>query len=341
MGCPTTLIVKNTFLCAVEDETASPTCRLSRRRSKTEGDYLSCLEPELVDPASDDIPAEAPTGSLVDLGLALQAGGSEALSALTDIRNSARSLAFDPAGSQLLQQALEVADARFAHDVASMLQGSIPQALCSQHAHQVLETLLPCLDIDGSACVVDELLGNSSHLATHAFGSSLVCRLLEQLAGEVAAVALIDDVLSGDLTQVICHKFGHRIALWILRNGLPRHKSRLVEVLSGELQRFARHRFASLVLALAFSQCTANEAHGLANALMGQAGAVASLACHSFGLRVVKALLELPSAAEQVRFYLLKSSRRLQKDKFGVRLLDELSVSNPLVNDFVGCVGGA
>jgi len=338
MGCHTTFIVKNTFICAVEDEPSSPTCSISRRRSKTEGDYLSCLEPEAADPVCE---AQAPTDRLVVLELALQAGDPTASSACAEIRKSAHTFAFDSAGSQLLEQALGLSDERFARDVAMMLQGLIPQAVCSQHAHKVVESLVPRLDVEACANIVNELLGHSSRLSMHAFGSSLLCRLFEHLPADTVVVALIDEVLSHDVTQLICHKFGHMVALSILRNGLPRHRSKLAEVLSGELQRFARHRFASLVLALALSQCIAKEAHGLAFALMGQAGAVSSLACHSFGYRVVKALLELPSAAEQVRFYLLKSSRRLQKDKFGVRLLDELSVSNPLVNDFVGCVGGA
>jgi len=337
------LIIKNTFICAVEDEASSPAYGVGRRRSKTEGDYLSCLEPELADLVSeaDEVPAQSPTASLSDLGVALQAGGSGASSALTEILNCARSLAFDSAGSQLLQQALELADAQFAHNVATTLWGLMPQAVCSQHAHKVLDTLVQHLDMEVAVCLVDELLGDSCCLATHAFGSVVVRRLLEQLAGEAATVALIDEVLSGNLNHMICHKFGHTVALSILFNGLPRHRSRLFEVLSGDLQRFARHRFASYVLALALSQCSTQEAHILASALMGQAGAVSSLACHSFGVRVVRALLELPSDAEQVRFYLLKSSRRLQKDKFGSQLLDELRTQAKDVDDTFGRIGGA
>mmetsp|Transcript_21308 Transcript_21308/g.53370 ORF Transcript_21308/g.53370 Transcript_21308/m.53370 type:complete len:339 (+) Transcript_21308:88-1104(+) len=338
MGCHTTFIVKNTFICAVEDEPSSPTCSISRRRSKTEGDYLSCLEPEAADPVCE---AQAPTDRLVVLELALQAGDPTASSACAEIRKSAHTFAFDSAGSQLLEQALGLSDERFARDVAMMLQGLIPQAVCSQHAHKVLDTLVQHLDMEVAVCLVDELLGDSCCLATHAFGSVVVRRLLEQLAGEAATVALIDEVLSGNLNHMICHKFGHTVALSILFNGLPRHRSRLFEVLSGDLQRFARHRFASYVLALALSQCSTQEAHILASALMGQAGAVSSLACHSFGVRVVRALLELPSDAEQVRFYLLKSSRRLQKDKFGSQLLDELRTQAKDVDDTFGRIGGA
>merc|ERR1711972_836507 len=229
---------------------------------------------------------------------------------------------------------------QYAHDVAMTLQGLIPQAVCSQHAHMVLETLVQHLDAAGAACVVEELLRDGSRLAVHAYGSSFICRLLEQMPGEAATVALIDEVLSGDLTQVLCHKFGHLVALSILFTGLPRHRSKFAEVLGADLQRFARHRFASLVLALALSTCSAAEAHCLAAAVMGQAGAVSSLACHSFGLRVVRALLALPGDSEQVRFYLLKSSRRLQKDKFGSQLLDELTPGKA-ADALAGHIGGA
>merc|ERR1712066_956051 len=122
--------------------------------------------------------------------------------------------------------------------------------------------------------------------------------------------------------------------------GLPHQKSKLAEVLGSDVQRFARHRFASLVLSSALANCSAAESHGLAVAVMKQAGAVTSLACHSFGLRVVRALLVLPWDSEQVRFYLLKSSRRLQKDKFGSQLLEELNTQGCLGAMSVARVGG-
>jgi len=156
------------------------------------------------------------------------------------------------------------------------------------------------------------------------------------------AVTLIDEVLAGDVKQLICHKFGHTVALSILSAGLPRHRSRMAEALGEDVQRFARHRFASLVLSLALSASpAAEESHRLAAAVMGQAGAVSSLACHSFGLRVVRALLELPHDSEQVRFYLLKSSRRLQKDKFGSQLLEELSAQGRDQDALAAQIGGA
>merc|ERR1711972_1198440 len=179
------------------------------------------------------------------------------------------------------------------------------------------------------------------HMAMHASGSSLVGTLLEHLPGAAATVALVDGVLSGDVAQLVCHKFGHGVTLSVLSMGLPHQRSKIAEVLGSDVQRFARHRFASLVLSSALATCSAAESHSLAVAVMKQAGAVTSLACHSFGLRVVRALLVLPWDSEQVRFYLLKSSRRLQKDKFGSQLLDELNTQVSMGAMPVACIGGA
>jgi len=348
MGCPTTLIIKNTFICEVETEDASPFCAPQRRRRcKTEGDVLSCLDRTPTSADDDDDhdhdseAAPAPFDRLSDLSDSLLAGGPRADAALEEIRDAAGVLAFDAAGSQLLQRALELADAQFAREVAIALRGTVSEAVVSQHAHGVLELLVQRLDADGAVGLAEELLCLGSRTAMHAFGSCLLCKLLEHLPGEAAAAALVDEVLAADLSQVICHKFGHLVALSILSHGLPRQRTKIAEVLSGDLQRFARHRFASLVLALAFSTCSASESHRLAVIVMGQAGAVSSLACHSFGLRVVRALLELPGDSEQVRFYLLKSSRRLQKDKFGVQLLGELNTQIKPVDALAAQVGGA
>merc|ERR1712113_944174 len=88
-------------------------------------------------------------------------------------------------------------------------------------------------------------------------------------------------------------------------------------------QRFARHRFASNVVSAAVRSAS-GVGNSLASALMAQPGTVVSLACHTFGVNVVRGLLASPWHSWHVMQFLLKSSQRLQKDKYGRELFCEI-----------------
>jgi len=352
-----TLIVKNTFICAVGAEAMSPPNN-KRRRSKTEGDeILNRAESECLvhvsSPSSFRSEEETDSSSALaevtladrcsELSAALEAGGSGASCALAEIGRSARIFAFDARGSGLVLQALEFSGAEFAADVALALRGAIREAACSPPAAAVLEKLMFRLGAAWCSQVADELLGDARRLSMHACGSSVIGRLLEVAPADAKTEAFVDEVLTSDLAVIACHKFGHAVAMSILSWSLPRQRSDVALALAADLQRFSRHRFASLVVAAAFASCPGPIIHRLAGVLMSQAGAVASLACHNFGVRVVKAMLAVPGDVSlQALFYLQKSSRRLQKDKFGAQLLQELAAapSRGMEAGF-GMIGGA
>merc|ERR1719229_180716 len=92
------------------------------------------------------------------------------------------------------------------------------------------------------------------------------------------------------------------------------------------MRRFTRHRFAAAVVEHALLHTAPDQRMALANELMELGGAVTSLACHSFGVHVVRALLQVPEAKERALHYICKNPRRLQKDKFGAQLLHDLGL---------------
>merc|ERR1719450_1635910 len=146
-----------------------------------------------------------------------------------------------------------------------------------------------------AAFIAEELLAESPWtLVLNANGSSIVCRLLEYSAGDARTLALVDAVLSADVAMLCCHKFGHEVAMSILSNGSSSQRAPILAALRGDVQRFARHRFASLVLEHALALCSDEERVILASELLARPGTVPALACHSFGVNVVRALLEVP-----------------------------------------------
>jgi len=152
----------------------------------------------------------------------------------------------------------------------------------------------------------------------------VLCALLRRWPGHPATAALVDEVLA-DAAGVCGHKFGHVVALEVLAHGLTVQRSCVLASLAGHVQRFARHRFASQVLERALQQNAAPPAARdvLVAELVRHSGGLANLACHCFGTHVVRTLLNLPGARERVLQALMGAQQRLQKDRYGVTLLQE------------------
>uniref|UniRef100_A0A7S2LE86 PUM-HD domain-containing protein n=1 Tax=Zooxanthella nutricula TaxID=1333877 RepID=A0A7S2LE86_9DINO len=110
----------------------------------------------------------------------------------------------------------------------------------------------------------------------------------------------------------------------IVSNGLDRQRAVVLLALRSNSRRMSKHRYASVVMQDALLQCPPAECDALASEVLAQAGAAVTLACHNYGIQVVRGLLQVPGASEQTMQYLCKSQRRLEKDMFGAQLLQEL-----------------
>jgi len=168
--------------------------------------------------------------------------------------------------------------------------------------------------------------------------------LLEYAGSEPRVVGLTDGILAQDVAGLCCHKHGHQVAMSILSNGLTRQRAVVADALFLELKRFSKHRFAAFVLQHALIQLPPPDCCRMAHALMEQSGAVVSLACHSAGVHVVRALLSVPEASKRAQYYITKGQRRLMRDKFGTELLAEVGldgVPRPGSVPEGGLMGGA
>jgi len=349
--CRTAFAVKNTFIC----EAPSPA---PRRRFCSEGGALADPAPPTFEPAPLEAPcapcaaapgcgaAAAPAGvDAVEVLRALEAGGARAAGTLAVVCGAVRPLSSDAVGCHAVQLALERGSPAQVEAMLAGLRGTVAAAACDPHASQVLETAIRVSGRDAAACVAEELLA-SNDAALNACSSSVVCRLLEHAAGEPRVVELTDRLLEGGAAALCCHKSGHEVAMAIVSNGIARQRAVVFAALRGSLLRFAKHRFAALVLAHALLQSAPAECAALAHELMGHAGAATTLGCHAFGVGVVRALLQVPEASEQVLHYLRKGQHKLRKDMFGAPLLVELGLDKPsgdrgLEVIRMGVVGGA
>jgi len=353
--CLGAVVIKNTFVCVLDTyEDSSPSLHAVRsyRRSQSENNVCSNTlktqgEGLLIGGSADDVaeaeeePAEE--NCFVQWTRALEVRGCEASAAIAEIASHTATLAFDPLGSQVLQRALEVASPVEACYLASRLHGLVVEAARSPYASAVLETVVHRLSSKDAAFIAQEMQGCGRAVALNAYGCTVVCRLLEFSAQEPSVSALVDEVLAQDPAALCCHKFGHRVAMSIISNASERQGSQIVAALrQGGLQRLARHRFATRVLEHVLSQGSNAEAQALATELMAQAGAVVSLACHSFGVQVVRGILEVPQESKMALHYLEKAVRKLSKDKYGSMLVEELGLhDSEIAVVSAAAVGGA
>jgi len=256
-------------------------------------------------------------------------------------------LAFEEEGCQILRQALELAQPAEARGIAEQLHGFALRAALCPRAELVLQKVICHLGTEDAAFIAEELAPEARAVAQSSSGFSVIQRLLEFSPEDRRTAALTDRILAEDLPGMLCHKFGHRVVVSVLSNGLRHQVARVVDALMSDLQRFARHRFASRVLEAAMLHAAEEERASLARALMEQAGAVARLACHAFGVDVVRAMLEVPVEGERAMHYLTKAQRRVGKDRYGLELLQglgmERSVGDGAADELVGSavMGGA
>jgi len=150
----------------------------------------------------------------------------------------------------------------------------------------------------------------------------------------------MDAVLSGDVAALCGHKFGHEVAMCIVSNGSASQRAQILSVLRGDVQRFARQRFSSKVFEQALALGSEEERKSLAFEVLARPGTVVALACHSFGVNIVRELLQVPSVSQEVQMLLAKSRGRVGQDKFGSELMRELGLSKQQPKPVLDLTGG-
>mmetsp|Transcript_20782 Transcript_20782/g.44373 ORF Transcript_20782/g.44373 Transcript_20782/m.44373 type:complete len:423 (-) Transcript_20782:106-1374(-) len=252
--------------------------------------------------------------------------------------DSALSLSLKPEGRKLVQRAVEVGGRHAAIDASMAIQGNVLKAARCPHAHHVLLQLLHELGQEVAEPFAQELVGEGRNLSMEPFASLVLVALVRrgQCSQGTAVRSLIEEILAHDLASLCYHKHAHKVAVAIIAHGAPHQREQVYHVLCSEAQRACRHRVAASTVVGALLQASHEHASGLARAIMETPGAVKTLACHCFGVRVVRAMLQVPGDVSQQAFtYLEKSKSRLQRDKFGLELLKDLE-SHRITHQSVG-----
>lgn len=309
------VMVRNTFLCTGFTEGMSPVSVMRRRAITDPDDLASTATPTTEGSVLDDLESAAESEDDGD-------GTRE------QFETPAWMLALEEQGAAAAQSAIKAGH----HSVPDMLaafRGHVLELSRSSYGHEVLLTAIHYLRTGDVAFIAEEFLGTSRAVALNSGGSLVLCQLLTFSADDARTAAVVDEILALDIEELVCHKFGYRVARAVLECGLPHQQSRLVGSLLKNLQRFARHRFATLVVESAMVSSTQADRQAVCAALVRSQGAVVSLACNSFGIRLIRTLLQADGFAELVTEYLSRGQTRLAKDKYGLQLMKSLGLQSP------------
>merc|ERR1712187_163532 len=100
-------------------------------------------------------------------------------------------------------------------------------------------------------------------------------------------MCLMEELLTNPL--ILCkHSYANFAIQGIFKYGVKEHKRRLIDVLTSDVQRVARHRIASHVLRCALTHCLPEELEGLISAIKGPPKSLTDLAHHPTASFVVR-----------------------------------------------------
>jgi hypothetical protein len=327
---PADLLDKYESMSFVSSEASTVASRSARRRrgrraAKAKAVRVPSTIPILESPSLDEIVVTAELKSV--LSQQLEAGGLAKRKALERIHGSVRSMAFEPFGCRIVQQALDVADATWKESLVAELHGHVREAISSPHANFVIQKAIEVLPVTSVSFVAEEMLTFAVDAARHRFACRILCRLVEHHLCNVnsshATGALIDELLL-EAESLIHHNFARHVIELILEHGSADHKRRIAIAIRKDILHNSKSRYASYVIEQAMIQCSINDQDAIASKLVSHRSNFLALATHECGSHVVKAvLLSRGAFAKHAKELLFQEADKVKASKYGQRLLDE------------------
>jgi len=261
-----------------------------------------------------------------ELSAQIEAGGVARQAAIEALVGNVDELAFDASACRVVQKAIELGDEDDVVALSSELQGRIREAIRSPHANHVVQKMVEVLPASSLSFIVEEILGAGAELARHRYGCRVLCRLVQR-QGE-AAIARMDELieeLMPDASDLARHTFGHHVTEMVLQAGSAYQRHNIFGSLIGDLKRNAKNRNATYVVEKALYSCADEDTCILVQELIGTPDLLVSLVENQFGCHVAKALLKVSGQTfNQMLSHIEAASSKLQKSKYGRRLMEEL-----------------
>ncbi|KAJ3705162.1 hypothetical protein LUZ61_008867 [Rhynchospora tenuis] len=164
-----------------------------------------------------------------------------------EIRPVVMNLIIDVFGNFVVQKALEVVDMDKRVSMAKELDGHVIQCSCDQHGNHVVSKIIECVPQELIGFIISSLSAEITSLSAHPYGRHVIQTLLECCDEASDRLVMVRQLLQ-DLFALSHDQYGNYIIQHVLENGKPQERSAIIQILSGNVLKMSKHKFASNVV---------------------------------------------------------------------------------------------
>ena len=210
------------------------------------------------------------------------------------------SLTLQMYGCRVVQKALEHVLADQQDALIKELDGQVLKCVKDQNGNHVIQKALERLPEGQVKFIIDAFQGQGFTLATHTYGCRVIQRLLEHCP--TAASSVLEE-LHRYTQNLVVDQYGNYVSQHILEHGQKADKSRVIEVVKGQVLTLSKHKFASNVVEKCIAYGTVEERQDIIDEIItstseGQS-ALAVLMKDQYGNYVLQKMLEVADGAQR------------------------------------------
>lgn len=203
-------------------------------------------------------------------------------------------------GCRVVQKALEHILAEQQVVMVKELDGSVLRCVKDQNGNHVVQKALERVPADKIQFIIGAFSGQAYSLATHPYGCRVIQRMLEYCPD--AQVALLEE-LHRYTQNLVVDQYGNYVSQHIIERGAPADRSKVIDVVRGQVLALSKHKFASNVVEKCIAFGSPEERHELIEEALrpgadGQS-AISSLMKDQYGNYVLQKMLEVGEEAQK------------------------------------------
>lgn len=231
------------------------------------------------------------------------------------------SLATSEHGSIVVKKAIETATGSDRNLLLAALHGSVLNLYKSPFGHEVLARLIEVMPVAAIGFVIAEITGRTTLVAQHKFGCHII-ELLIMHCKESQMIGLMDELVQ-DVESLSRHQYGNTVIQHLIEYGSERCREQTIQRLLPHVPLLIMHSSGSHVIQGALYNGNIQEQQSIILSLLQASKPVslADIACSRCGTLVLETIHGIGIHEKELYCQLERLVPRLQKSKFGRRII--------------------
>jgi hypothetical protein len=210
------------------------------------------------------------------------------------------SLSLQMYGCRVVQKALEHVLAEQQASMVKELDGHVLKCVKDQNGNHVIQKALERVPVDKIDFILNAFAGQAYTLATHPYGCRVVQRVLEHCP---SAQASILEELHRYTQNLVVDQYGNYVSQHLIERGSKQDKSRVINVVKGQVLTLSKHKFASNVVEKCIMFGDAEERHVLIEEVLALnpdgSSNLSALMKDQYGNYVLQKMLEVSTGPQR------------------------------------------